>query len=778
VNRAEWHRVEQIFQGAIERSGPARGAFLDEACAGDRGLRTEVEALLREHDSDPGFLERPLVDVARSGGEGPSTPGGFPPLTPTSDATIGTERVGPYRIVKEIGAGGMGVVYLAMHEGPGFERPVALKVIRRGLDTDLMLRRFQLERRLLAALQHPNVSRLIDAGALPDGRPYFVMDFVEGTPLDAYCERHALPLPARLRLFMAVCDAVQHAHANLIVHRDIKPANVLVSDAGIPVLMDFGIGKLLDPSISSGDADVPTATMTSGRAFTPAYASPEQIRGEAVSTATDVYGLGALLFQLLTGRRAFDQDAGPALERAVLETDPPRPSTVSGQALDSDLDAIVLKAMRKEPERRYTSVSALADDVQRYLDGQPVRAHAGSFSYRAGKFMRRNRAALLAAAVVFLSLLGATTYSTLQARAVTRERDKALEVQGFLLEMFGAGGRNRGDSVSLRELLDGQAALVPLAYAGRPELHAQMLTVIAEGYDRLGLFAQAEPLAREALEIRRRTLRADHPDVAFSTSLLGWILHERGKSKDGEALLREALALWPGARPRNPAAHARTLNDLGVVREAAGAYDEAGTLYRDALALRRREFGDANRAVATTASNLAVVLYRQKDLPGAIAMAESALAVMRRASGPDHQRSTLIQGNLAAMRVASGDLPGAETEYRDVLARQTRVLGRQHPVTSGTIFALASVLGQQKRLAEADTLLVEALGDFERTYGPEHVRVANALTLLSSLRRNQGRRDDAIALLGRALAIQRKLKGDAHRDVVALRARLDSVRKR
>jgi tetratricopeptide (TPR) repeat protein len=770
MNRARWQRIESVFQAALERTGGARAAFLEEACEGDRALRAEVDALLREHDSDPHFLERPLVNLAVA------TPAGaFSPLTPDSDAPLAIQRVGPYRLVREVGSGGMGVVYLAMHEGPGFERPVALKVMRRGTDTGQMLRRFQLERRLLAALRHPNVARLLDAGAMPDGRPYFVMDFVEGTPIDAYCDRHALAVRDRLRLFLHVVSAVEHAHASLIVHRDIKPGNILVTEAGAPMLLDFGIGKLLDHSLAS-DPAVSTETMTTGRAFTPAYASPEQIRGEPVSTATDVYGLGALLYQLLTGKRPFE-GAGIALERAVLDTEPPRPSSVTDQPVDGDLDAIVLKAMRKEQDRRYTSVAALADDVQRFLEGQPVRAHAGSFAYRAGKFARRNRVAIAAGTIVFGALAAATWYSTAQARAVARERDKALAVQGFLLETFGAAGTQRGDSVSIRQLLDGQVATLPVAYAGQPELRADMLGVLAEAYDRLGLFAPAESLATEALALRRATLRPDHPDIAFTVSLLGWIQHERGRSKDGEARLREALALWPSARPRNPSGYARTLNDLGVVLDHLQSPEEAATLYEQALAIRK-DVAPNSRAVAVTGSNLAVNLYRRGEKTRGIAVAESALAAMRLASGPDHQRSLLIQHNLGSFRAGNGDWIGAEADYRDILARQTRVLGRQHPVTSNTIYALGSVLRSQGKFAAADTVMAEALGNFERSLGPTHVRTSQALVLLGGIRHSLGRTPEAIVLLERGYDIQRAVRGPTHRDVVALRARIDSLRRR
>jgi tetratricopeptide (TPR) repeat protein len=754
VNRERWQRIESIFHGALDRPAAARQSYLDEACAGDRALRDEVLAMLAQHDTDPDFLE-PVVQLSALGLE---LSAGAESREPKA------QRYGAYRLVRELGAGGMGVVFLAMHEGPDFQRAVALKVIRRGLDTEDVLRRFQLERRILAALRHPNVANLVDAGQTEDGRPFFVMDFVEGMPIDDYCESRKLSVTQRLKLIQQVCDAVQHAHNNLIVHRDLKPGNILVSQAGVPILLDFGIGKLLDPRETAGEQ---ASTRTTARAFTPEYAAPEQIRGEPVSTATDVYGLGLLLYMLLAGRRPFSPENGFAFEKAVLETEPPRPSSFGGRELAGDLDTIVLKALRKEPERRYTSVAALSDDIQRHIDGKPVLAHADTFGYVAGKFIRRNRVWVAAATVAAGSLIAATGLSLYQARAVARERDKAVAVQTFLLEMFGASG-GRGDSVSVRQLLDGQVKLVPIAYANDDELRAQMLSVVAEGYDRLGALAPAESLAREALTLRKATLRPNHPELATATSFLGWVLHERGKSKDGEVLLREALALWPNARPRNPGLHARTLNDLGVIREASGAYAEADTLYRRALAMRRALSGGTDRAVAVTASNLSVVLYRKGDFKGAVVEAESALAVMRRLAGPDHQRSTLIQGNLAAFRVGMGDLSGAEAEYRELVERQTRVQGRANPVTLGVMNGLATVLRNQGKYAEAESLLVETLAGFEAAFGMEHARVANALILLGSVRSAMKKFADARPQLERALAIQRKLRGgDTHRDVAS-----------
>lgn len=735
-------------------------------------LRAEVESLLEQHVTEPDFLDTPLVELPRD----------LPPIsmTPDSGPDRGQKgghndgRIGQYRIVREIGAGGMGMVYLAVHEGPGFERSVAVKVIRRGLDTDDVLRRFQLERRILAALKHPNVAHLIDAGQMPDGRPYFVMDFVEGTPIDVYCEREQLSVAQRLALFQKVCAAVQHAHNNLVVHRDLKPGNIIVSKDGEPVLLDFGIGKLVE-SESESESESQSRTQTGLRAFTPEYASPEQLRGEMVSVATDVYGLGLLLYRLLTGRKPFEPSNGHEYEKAVLEKEPTRPSVHGGRALAGDLDTIILKALRKEPERRYSSVAALSDDVQRHLDGLPVRARADTFGYRAGKFVRRHRLALAAGVIVFVSLIAATLYSRAQTRVVTRERDKAIEVQTFLLEMFGSMGPGRSDSVSVRQLLAGQAALARTTYGDRPELLAQMQMVIGEGFDRLGLFAPAESLFTSALATRREVLPDDHADIAIAASMLGWVNFERGRAPAGEVLLREAVGRWPSAKPYNPAMHARSMNDLGVVLEAQGKYDEAVDLYRNTLNIRRRLFGDSNRAVGVTLNNLAMATSRKGDFKRAVAIAETALVVMRLVSGVDHQRSTLVQGNLANLKSQLGDVEGAEREYRDLLPRQVRVSGAQHPVTAFSQLNFASVLRAQGKLVEAESILVESLTSFEKAYGAEHNRIALALAALGGVRSDLGRHREARPLLERAVAMQRKVRGETHRETASAIAALGSM---
>lgn len=746
MDAARWERVESVFHAALDRPQDQRSGFLAEACAGDAELRREVERLLAGHDTDPDYLEVPAARVAD--------------MDPGDAMT--ERRIGPYRLVRVLGRGGMGEVHLAVHEGEGFQRPVALKVIRLGMHTEDVLRRFRLERRILAGLIHPHIARLLDGGATDDGRPYFVMEYVEGEPLDRYCDGNRLTVEARLELFLSVCDAVQHAHQNLVLHRDLKPGNIVVTSEGVPKLLDFGIGKLLDPDAPDADG---AATRTGMRVLTPEYASPEQVRGETVSVASDVYGLGVLLYRILTGASPYGDEARTPteMERAVLEVDPRRPSTVTGaRRLSGDLDVIVLKALRKEPGRRYASAAAFAQDVRRHLDGLPVTARGDSASYRVGKFLRRNRIPLAASAVVFLALVGATWSSAHQSRRVAQERDRALEVRSFLLEMFGATAPDQatGDTVTARQLLDRQVGLLETAYPD-PVLRAEMTTVLAEGYDRLGLVGEAEPLARVALELRRDALGPRHPDVARSLGLLGWILHEGGRSEEAEARLREALEVWRRS-DADPEAWSRALNDLGVIREAAGDYDEAEALYGEALALRRASVGEGHRAFAVTASNLSVIRFRKGDYAGAVAAATEALEAMRGTLGPDHQRAIIIQSNLAAMRSALGDDPGAEAEYRDILARQERLRGPEDPVTVRVLASLAATLSNQGRWPEAEVAYRRTLDVQSRQLGPEHPEVGRTGVRLGQVLTGAGRLDEARAVTERGRAVLEASVGAAH----------------
>jgi eukaryotic-like serine/threonine-protein kinase len=791
MDPAHWRRLETLCFAALERPAADRHVYLDDACAGDTLLRREVQSLLDQFERDPSFLERPLFHVRD-----------LVAATGPGDETL-PETIGPYRVIRRLGHGGMGEVYLALHEAGDVRQHVAVKVIRPGMNTAEVLERFRLERRILAGLNHPNIARFIGAGAAGDGRPYVALEYVEGRPIDAYCEALRLSIDERLKLFLVICGAVQHAHQNAVVHRDLKPGNILVADDGVPKLLDFGIGKVLGETEAFGTV---LETRTHVRPLSPAYAAPEQVRSQTVTTATDVYALGVLLYELLAGHHPYLTSGATLheIERSVLETHPLAPSATLSRLtpaarqlrrrLAGDLDTIVLKAMRKEPERRYASAAALADDIRRHLAGLPVSARPDTIAYRAGKFVRRNPG-WVAAAVIAGIALGTTAAVTmvqsrrvaLEAERVAHERDMATEVRSFLMEMFGAAAPDRatGDSVTVRQLLDLQAARVDAIYRDRPELRAEMLEVLADGYDRVGLYGPAEPLARQALELRRSLLGDGHPDVASSLNLLGWILHRTGSSQHAEPLLREAVAIRRAAGPRYQGDLSRSLNDLGVVLNALARYDDAGALLEEALDIRAAALGEDDRAVGITASNLAAAHYGRSRIDDAVEVQERAVRILSQSVGEDHQRSIVALGNLAVFRLVRGDWSAAVTDYRELLARQTRIQGPDHPLTAIIMGSLATALGYEAAatandsgFAEAEALLRGALAVEEDRLGRSHPQVGATLDRLGNILLARGNVTEALAVQERAVAILRGAYGDEHSTTAAALGRLASIRER
>jgi serine/threonine-protein kinase len=806
MDPARWARIETLCEAAMACDTSERADFLRSACGDDRALFMEVQSLVRELECEPGYLEEPILLLSQ-----------LTEAPPEGGDSLPSPSIGPYRLIRRLGRGGMGEVFLAARPVADVEQVVALKVVRRGMDTDEVLQRFRLERRILANLHHPNIAQLVDAAATDDGRPYFVMEYVDGTPLLEYCDAKRLTIPARLALFQVICGAVQHAHQNLVVHRDLKPRNILVAD-GVPKLLDFGIGKVLAPGDTFGSAVETSAGM---RLLTPEYAAPEQLTGSAVTTATDIYALGVLLFELLCGAHPYAGHAHTQqeLEDAVLEGNPRRPSTAVGprdvaadgtnplsdvgeqrhtdpgqlrRTLAGDLDNICLMALRREPARRYPSAAAFAEDVQRYLDSRPVRARPDTLGYRAHKFVRRNAVQVAVAAAAFVTL-GATTGVTLvqsrrvarESARVARERDKALEVRGFLLEMFGASGADQavGDTVTARRLLDLQVKQLASAYADRPELRAEMMEVLADGYDRLGLYEEAEPLSKESLELRRRILGPGHPDVAAALNLYGWIVHERGRSKDAEPLLREAVLARRAAGTPAREDLARSLNDLGVVYNALSRYAAAESALVEALAIRRPALGDAHRAVGITANNLAAAYYFQGKLPDAVQVQDLAVRSLTQSVGPNHQRTIVALGNLAAFKRAAGDLPAAEEDYRALLARQTQLQGSHHPVTARVVGSLALTVmdravatGDARALMEADSLFRAALASLTMSLGPSHPQVGLALHRVAGVELERGQPRAALATGSRALELLTRAYGERNQSTLAALGRIAAIR--
>lgn len=745
-----WQQVKSILEGALERTPEDRVGYLEAACGEDVDLRGEVDSLLASEAILDDFIEEPLFDLHGPAGE---------------EWGEGV-RVGPYRVLREIGRGGMGSVYLADKADGDYEGQFALKVIRRGMDSEEVLRRFRSERRILTQLDHPQIARVFDGGTTADGRPYFVMEYVEGRPITEYCDEENLSIPQRLELFLAVCSAVHFAHQNLVVHRDLKPANILVTRAGVPKLLDFGIAKLLDP-----DRTEPALTVLERRPMTPLYASPEQLRGKQLTTASDVYALGVLLYLLLAGRPAYGltPPEGEELFKAVCENDPPRPSAVAGDVLRrrlaGDLDNIVLRAMQKDPQRRYASVEQLAADIRRHLEGLPVLARPDTAFYRAGKFVRRHRWGVGSAAAVLLLIIGFSITVTQFWRQAVQERDRSEAISTFLLDVFTDPdpGESRGEEITAREVLDRGTERISRDLQDQPELRATLMETMGLVYRNLGLFEQASKLTEESLAIRRETLGDDHLLVAGSLQNLAVLRREMGDRAAAEELLREALEIYRRQGVTDTAEYAKALNDLAAILEGKMDLGGAEALYRESLILKRQQLGPEHEDIARGLSNLGHLRHTRKDYDGAEKYYQDALAMRRRLFGAVHPDVAKTLGNLAVLYEDQEDLARAEQMYREVLDMRRKLLGSRHPHVARSLNNLAVFLQQHGDPRAAEPLYREALSIADASLGPVHEERAIYLRGLASVLLEQRRAVEAEPLAREALGIFREETPDSWR---------------
>jgi len=822
-------RVEELFERALELPRDVRERWLKERCREEPELREAVRALLLAHERAGGILEATVPAAAD--------------MIPRMPAVPRPERVGPYRVLDEIGRGGMGVVYLAERDDGQFRRRVALKLIRGAPDEEL-LERILAERQILASLDHPNIAKLLDGGVTESGLPYLVMEHVSGLPIDVYCDRMRLTVRERLALFNTVARAVDHAHRNLVVHRDLKPSNILVTTDGRVKLLDFGIAKLMNPSLAGVASPV---TRTERRVLTPEYASPEQLRGEALSTSTDVYSLGVVLYRLLTGRHPYRlrEASMPAVLTAVMESDPTRPSarilesqeapTAESQAahlastdvasarqstpdrlrraLRGDLDAIVLKALRKEPTQRYGSAEALAEDLERYLEGEAVLAHRGSRWYRLSKFARRNRAAVMAAGLAAISLLFGAGTATWQAGVASRERDRAHfargeaetalrqseEVSGFLMELFSGGDPTTSpQEVTARDLLDRGVQRAD-ELSDQPLVQARLLDVIGQMYHRLARTDEAEALLRRALELRRAQLGPAHPHVAESMLHLARVLRGSGgaRAEETRSLVEGALRIRLASYGESHPAVAEAFADLGWISTGAvqesmyrraitiyrasgeeretvhllqqlstnlrrqGRHEESETTDREALAKAEQLFGPESPEAGYAMVHLADhVRDFRRDYAEAERLYERGLELQIRHYG--HNSLHLIHGlhSLGWMLSHDGRHEEAERLFRHALAIRTAATGAENPWVAREMDLLAGALLRQGRLDEAETTAREALALHERTVGTRRMVYAGSLRGLAEIMAALGRWDEFDRLYLRAEQITRDIEGE------------------
>ncbi len=820
------HEVERLFLDCLDIDEASRLPFLAVEAAGNQVLVDQVVGLLNAH-GQTGVVDRLAKEISA-------------PLASAFSSAPGLGRmVGPYKIQSLLGRGGMGNVYLANRSDGQFEQQVALKLIRDGINSEAIRARFVMERQLLAKLNHPHIARLLDGGIDEQGRPYFAMEVVEGARLDRYADEKKFGINARLGLFEQVCDAVQYAHQNLVVHRDLKPANILVRENdGKPhvTLMDFGIARLLDVEGST------EATATVTRAMTPEYASPEQVRGETVTTRTDVYSLGVILYELLTGHRPYEVRGLTAadLERVICDTQPPPPSVIVGMVatgergrdtitpqtvsvnrgtapdtlsryLEGDLDTIVMKALAKEPERRYSSADAFLDDIKRHLAGMPVVARPDTIRYRISKFAQRHRYGMVAGILVLLSLVGGMLGTVWQAQKATTERDRAIveakkseESLSLLVGLFEQAdpGQTAGETVTAREVLDRAALRVRKLEAGSATKPI-LLDAIARVFHNLGLYSRADDLFREALAadslsnadgsaiqqtlIHYGSLQYTMGNLEKSDSLLtraialiradpdarsvdlSFALHEHAvalrslrKTDEAELAAMEALELKRSEPVTRPTEIAATLYVVAAVQHDRGDYKKGEELFREAIDLFRSDSTVLEPVAADASESLGQFLQFQGNFEEAEEFMTEALSIRQRLYGADHPSVISSLANLGSLYYSVGRTAEAKASLERVVQFGDENPGAVDMVVWGAKHALGLILFSEERFDEASELLESVVSAYKGRYGEEYPMVIPVMNHLARSRLRGGDRITAMETFGESEGLAQKSFGEDH----------------
>lgn len=784
-----WERLQSLFHQAAERPPAGRRAWLAARCADDPTLLAEVERMLEADARPDPVLDRQLGEIASR-------------MLEAGDASALPPDFGPYRLLGLLGEGGMGAVFLA--ERPDLRSRVAIKFLRDGWLSPARRQRFAAEQRTLARLNHPGIARLYDAGTLPDGTPWIAMEYVDGVPLTRHCAEHADSVESLLVTFREVCEAVLHAHQHAVLHRDLKPSNILVTPAGRVKLLDFGIARSLEPA----DADA-SRTRTGEWPMTPAYAAPEQLRGEALGVQSDLYSLGVILYELLTGRPPFDvADRTPGeVERILSERTPERPSVAArgprpaagagaagaagetaparrwagpGRAAWADLDVLCLTAMQRDPARRYRTVDSLIRDLDRFLRGEPLEARPDSLGYRLGKYARRHWRPLAAAGAALALVIAMTAFYTVRLRTARNEAlaeaERTRRIQTFMTGLFEGGDEAAGPSDTLRVLtLVARGEQEARALTGEPAIQAELYQTLGGIYHKRGAFDRADTLLTAALAMRRAALGPRHPDVARGQVALGLLRADQSRLEEAERMVREALESIRVGPRAGGADEARAMRSLGQVLGMRGSFDQA----IDVLRATARLDSSAGLPVADRVATL-TDLANSHFYAGHYAASESlnreVLALDRALYGDHHPNVAADLVNLGSILQDMGQPAQAEGRFREALGIYRGWFGEEHFETAATLAMVGRVLIPQGRHREADSLIRRALAIRERVYGPDHPSVATTINELGLLAQKQGRLDEAEARFRRMLAIYRTAYHDRHYLISVALANLGGVR--
>ncbi len=780
-----WQRLNELFFHAARLQGAERQAFIARETQGEHELERELLALLERGD------ERRAGPPTRTLGSGFA-------LAPREERSLVGRVVAKYQLVSVLGRGGAGTVFLGERADKQFSGKVAVKVVDRAAAADLGMR-FRAERQILASLNHPNIARLMDAGETDDGQGYLVMEYVEGQPLDQYCDERRLDLRKRLKLFIDICAAVQYAHQNLIIHRDLKPANILVTADGTAKLLDFGIAKLLHHG--NGSNTVSELTRMNERLLTPEYASPEQIIGGPVTTASDVYSLGIVLYRLLTGLRPYDLSGATSqleMERSICVADPPRPSANVLRAMQSapaqgdqaiaalalsrgvsperlrrrlvgDLDAIVMRTLRKEPQHRYSSVERLVADIRHYLENEPVQARQGNWIYYTQRFVRRHTTAVAASAGFLIFLTAVAIVMSIQRQSIaaaleraTHDRERAEKVSQFMLDVFSAADpfTNFGREPTARILLDQAARNIQSDLSQQPEVRARLLEAIGRSYRRMGQPDRAVAYLQDSLRIQRQLPQADDASLGSIVTEIAIALRNQGRMDESDGYFSEALQISRQTKDQRSEAHAKLLVDLGRLEKLRSNPKQALDHLEQALQLMRTRKGPRDPEVGAILAEMSNIKVWLDDLEGAEAAARTAVDIYQTVPD-DYPDRVMAEYYLADLLFYRGRIDDAAALFERVLAAQRRLYGNTSRAAADTLASLGQVRVTQKNFGAADKLIREALQAHHDSASTAHLQIGYLQTMLATVQMRQGRFLEAEQILRDTLVLYGKnVRGD------------------